>query len=664
MATTTAHPTTAHANAGLAAALDALDVTVLDVRGALARTAGRAVVVLDDWTLESAAELSRHALAHPVTLVPVRCDGAVTVVGPVLRPGAVGCLSCTEYRRLATIGGRVPWHGTGLRLAGGPSPAMADAVAMSAAGMLDADPRRPGPRAPDPRRPDAEPDAGWGALVRIVHSGRTTWSDHVFRPVGGCPVCLPLPPDDANAARPPRAPRPLSDPTVLRGPNDRTGREDLRAALYDERFGPVHRVTRTEDSVHSLTSAYVTYGRDLSDGGYGRAGDWETSERVALFEAVERLTGMSPQGRRTVLRASYAELGPERAVDPERLGLPDPSHHGHPASGSVAYDPELALDWVHGWSLTRDRVTAVPEHVAYWDPSPGRPRVVYECSSGCGLGNSPQEAALYGLFEVAERDAFLMAWYGATPLRRIALPGDDLEVVHLADRAESAGYRLDLFDATNDFGIPAVIAVAAYGDPRAAAPQVFVAAGAHHDPRVAVRGAVVETVTNVFNAPQRMRAEPEEFSPARLLPMLERPELVRTLADHTALYTLPEARPRLGFLLDSVDGGDRPLPWRDAWPDAPEPVADLAELLDTTVRRLAGAGLEVIVVGQDEAGVRERLGLYGAKAVVPGALPMTFGHVNRRTRGLPRLLEVPYRLGRAPAPLRHEDLALHPHPFP
>lgn len=102
----------------------------------------------------------------------------------------------------------------------------------------------------------------------------------------------------------------------------------------------------------------------------------------------------------------------------------------------------------------------------------------------------------------------------------------------------------------------------------------------------------------------------------------------------------------------------------EAWPGAPEPVGDLSALLGATVDRLGRAGLEVIAVDQSEPGLRAGLGLHCVKAVVPGSLPMTFGHVNRRTRGLPRLLEVPYRLGRTPRPLRHEDLAVHPHPFP
>lgn len=625
---------------------------VLDAAGALQLTGGSAVVVLDTWTLATAEELSRHAQRHPVTLVPVRGDGALTVVGPVLRPGARGCLSCGEYRRLATIGGRVPWTSPGLRLGGRPSPAFVDAVGVLASALRDGGPA----------------GEGGGAVVHVVHNGRGTWSTHRFEPVGGCAVCLPLPPDGAEVAEAAfgpdarRAPRHPTDPVSLRESNPRTGVAGLRAVLFDERFGPVHQILRTEESVHSLTSAYVTYGRHTRDGGYGRSGDFESSERVALFEAAERLASMSPTGHRTVLRAPYAELGPERAVDPVRLGLPDPVHHGHPAAATVPYTPDLELDWVHGWSLSRDRTTAVPEHVAYWDASPGRPRVVYECSSGCGLGNSPAEAALYGLFEVAERDAFLMAWYGRTPLRRIAVPGEDLEVAHLVDRAALAGYRVALFDATNDFQVPAVIAVAAHrGEPRTA-PGVFVAAGGHHHPGAAIRSAVAEVVTNVVNAVHRHRAEPDMFDRRRLLPMLERPELVTTLTDHVAVNTLPEARSRLDFL--DLDGPE--TDWRDLWPEvsAAPPVPDAATLLERTVTRLADLGLEVLVVPLSELGVRDRLGLHTAKVVVPGSLPMTFGHVNRRTLGLDRLLEVPFRLGRARRRPRHDELALHPHPFP
>ncbi|MEV6733003.1 TOMM precursor leader peptide-binding protein [Streptomyces sp. NPDC051364] len=623
-------------------------VPVLGPAAALKTTGGAAIVHLTSWTLELAERLSRHAMAHPVRLVPVREDGALTVIGPVLEPAARACLSCVEYRRLATAGGRVPWQSPRLALGGTGTPAMAEAALLLAAALLE-----PGPAA----------DAGTPPpTVHIVQGHRATWSTHHVRPVGGCPVCRPLPADSPTAAGFPDTPQPLPDPAVLRGPNDRTGADRLRAELHDERFGPVRRLFRTEDSAFALTTAWVTDGRLLDDGGYGRSADFRSSERVALFEAVERLAGMRPLGRRTVLRTSFAELGPEAAVDPARLGLPDPAHRGHPATRSVPYDADLELDWVYGWSLTEGRVRAVPEHVAYWDlaQDPGRARVVYESSNGCGLGNSPQEAALYGLFEVAERDAFLMAWYARTPLPGIALPADDPLVTALASRAALMGYRLSLQDATNDLGIPAVVSLCRYEGSHPDAPRAFLAAGAHHDPRAAIRSAVAEVVTNVQDAVHRPAGPGGPRDPERLRPMLRRPELVVDLDDHVGLNTLPEAQPRLEFLFADI----REVPWQERWPGAPTPVADLTQLLTETVARLAAEGLEVVVVTQDEPGIRDRLGLHCAKVIVPGTLPMTFGHVNRRTLGLPRLLEVPHRLGRTTRPLRHDELPLYPHPFP
>jgi len=630
------------------------EVPVLDAAAALASTGGTAVVLLEEWTLGLAEELSRHALGHPVVHVPVCSDGALTVVGPVLRPGAAACLSCTEYQRLATTGGRVPWRSPTLALAGLPSPALTEAIGALAMELLAAE-------LPVAEPPAAESGADRGSTVWIVHNGRATWTSHRVRPISGCEVCRPLPADSEQRAAIPDVPRPLPDPSVLRGANSLTGHAVLRDFLYDERFGPVRRLGRNEQAGFGLSSAYVTDGRMAEDGGYGRAADFESSERVALFEAVERLAGMSPTGHRTALRASFASLGPERAVDPERLGLPDPAYQGHPASVTVPYHPELELDWVHGWSLTRGRSVAVPEHVAHWDvPGPDRPRVVYESSNGCALGNSLQEAALYGLFEVAERDAFLMAWYAATPLRRVAVPDGDPETVQLVDRAALLGYETVLLDATNDFGVPAVLAVCRYRGSHPDTPLAFLAAGAHHDPRTAIRSALVEVVVNVHEAAQRALAPGRPRAPERLRPMLEQPELVVSLDDHVGLGTLPETQDRLNVLV-----ADAPeLDWRRAWPGAPEPVTDLTALLTGTVRRLAGAGLEVIAVGVDEPGARDRLGLHCVKVVVPGSLPMTFGHVNHRTRGLPRLLEVPHRLGRAERTLRYEELTIHPHPFP
>ncbi|MYT23977.1 hypothetical protein GTW69_27460, partial [Streptomyces sp. SID7760] len=73
------------------------------------------------------------------------------------------------------------------------------------------------------------------------------------------------------------------------------------------------------------------------------------------------------------------------------------------------------------------------------------------------------------------------------------------------------------------------------------APRAFLAAGAHHDPRAAIRAAVAEVVTNVQDAVHRPAGPGGARDPERLRPMLLRPELVVGLDDHVGVNTLPQA---------------------------------------------------------------------------------------------------------------------------
>jgi ribosomal protein S12 methylthiotransferase accessory factor len=73
--------------------------------------------------------------------------------------------------------------------------------------------------------------------------------------------------------------------------------------------------------------------------------------------------------------------------------------------------------------------------------------------------------------------------------------------------------------------------------------------------------------------------------------------------------------------------------------------------------------MDVVVVNQTST-LHEAAGLHCVKVIAPGALSMTFGHRNRRTTNIPRLLAVPHQLGYAPRPLTEADLNPHPHPFP
>jgi ribosomal protein S12 methylthiotransferase accessory factor len=559
--------------------------------------------LLISWTPAEVDELSREAWQSDQPCVPVRYDGGLVLVGPLLRRGAPVCLTCAEDARLAVLGDPVPR--VGLRQGGLISPTLEPVLAA------------------------LTPDDLEGTVIAMRADQMTVTSHRVHPRPQGCPLCSPLPSDSPEAARVTRQPCPVRRGS-LRAANPAASGEALRQALYDWRHGPVNRLYRTETAPLAIVTAELA--RE-GQSGYGRSLSFAEAERVALFEAAERAAGMRPHRCVTVLQASFAELGPQRAVDPETLGLLD--------YGST-YTPRSRTAWVYGWSYARQAPVAVPQAAAYWGHA--KDSFLTETSSGCSLGNSFTEAVLHGLFEVAERDAFLMAWYAKTPLPRVEAPPDDPIVVHLADRLSLIGYKMMFFNATNDLGVPAVLALARRDTAPRDAPLAFFAAGASHDPRAAIRSAAIEVTVDVASA----MTQPGRFDRDRLLPMLDHPELVRTMADHVALNALPEAAGRHAFL-----SGDAPL---TDWAPPP-PVDDLQDLLDSYVNRLARLGLDVIAVNQTDPVTAGRLGLHSAKVLVPGALPMTFGHLRRRTRGLPRLQA-------AASPLRYEELDLHPHPFP
>ncbi|MDG3044768.1 hypothetical protein OE903_15615 [Bacillus sp. B6(2022)] len=74
--------------------------------------------------------------------------------------------------------------------------------------------------------------------------------------------------------------------------------------------------------------------------------------------------------------------------------------------------------------------------------------------------------------------------------------------------------------------------------------------------------------------------------------------------------------------------------------------------------------LNIIVVDQT-AEELDSSGLKCVKVIVPGMLPMTFGHDMRRLQKLPRLFSVPESLGYS-IPNKNELLKNKaiPHPFP
>jgi ribosomal protein S12 methylthiotransferase accessory factor len=615
---------------------------------------GRVLVTASDgWDCREC--IQTLCAAHGTSWLPVRTELGRAVLGPFYTPGEAGCVQCAEQRRsLANehYAARESVRQTYGQLADQPS-SWLTAVAARAVAALTADEviRSGRPRSGRTR-----------CALLYVNLDTLAVSTHRFLPDPLCPACGTLPVDSPVAARITLRPRPKPSPDTYRvHPLGDADADRLRETYVDEETGLIRQVLTSASGGLAVGAAVLKTryqaGTELN---WGRTRRYRTSEIVAMLEALERSGGMAPGGRRSAVLASFAEVRGS-ALDPRTLGLYPPERYARPGFPFEPFDADRVCRWVWGYSFARREPILVPQAYAYYRThvtNPGDPSFACEVSNGCALGSCLEEAILYGILEVVERDAFLMTWYARLPAAQIDLfSARDRSIPVLAEAIEAeTGYQALIFDTTMEHGIPSVWAMAVC-PPGTEQPGLACAAGAHLDPELAASGALSELGPILIDLISRY---PDVAERGRA--MAGDPSLVVTMEDHAVLYANHEASSHLDFLTTAARVRSFADIRRRDVADAFRNI-DLTDDLTEVVRRLLRHGLDVVVV--DQTSPEHRAGGFSCvKAIVPGMLPMTFGHDNRRIHGLPRLFEVPKLLGYRDRALLPQDVNPHPHPFP
>ncbi|MEU1279132.1 TOMM precursor leader peptide-binding protein [Streptomyces sp. NPDC005805] len=593
--------------------------------------------------------------------VPVRFYGRQAVVGPF--PGAGGggeqpCPACLERRWQAVRS--VPLRealelGSGTRAAG-ESPYVTPFAADALAGLIAA---RLGGRGP------AE---GGFPVVHLVDLATLQVRHYPLVPDPECPRCGETAEDTAASAVLDLRPAPKHRPGSFRVRD--LADYELPVEPYANpvcgSLGP-----SVVQDVTSLSTSATIGCFSLRSGAYlretfwgGHADTFAQSVRIGVLEGLERYAGMRARAKRAGVVGSLDGLTArgERALDPRVCGLYSPEFHR--ANPRVTpFTPDREIPWVWGWSL-RDRAPVlVPEVLTYYHAPGLENRFVQESSNGCASGGSLAEAAYFGLMEVVERDAFLLAWYGRQPLPEIDPRTSTRRATRqMVDRLEMYGYEARFFDTRITFPVPVVTGVAVRPD--GGLGRMCFGAGAGLDPEAALAGALCEIATDAVNLQGRTERDEE-----RLRAMAYDFGKVAALHDHPLAYGIPEMGDHAHFLIGEP-GAPRPPKHSLADRYAPRPghpvlpvSDDLRDDLGACVGAVADAGFDVVVVDQTMPEQR-RLGLHTVSVLVPGLLPIDFGWTRQRALGMPRLRTALREAGLRERDLEPADFNPAPHPFP
>jgi ribosomal protein S12 methylthiotransferase accessory factor len=407
---------------------------------------------LDDG---AAAELARDLHAAGRRSVSLWRRGAELLLGPWCEPDHTACWNCCRVRLsdLPPPDGERPVE---------PDAAFVRAVAENVVLAV--------------RHPELTP---YGCVVSDQHQ---TTALHSIVPLPWCAVC-------GGAAQMPEAELVPCGRTVLV--------PDELAGLADARGGVVRRVALFDTNGPSLPVCASAHVGPYENGdpsrpactGEGKGATRDAAVRSAIGEGLERYSA-SLWDPAALTRASPRDLG-SAAFDPRWLVLYRSSEYQQPSFGFAPFDPDLPLPWVEGCWIDTGEPVKLPALASYMNfPAAPAERFAQITSNGLAAGSTFEDAALRGLYELIERDAFMLHWLAKRPGLRLDPGGCDAVTECALGEIDRFGGRTELYVLDVGTHHPCVVCVGS-GDGRSW-PGVTIGLAAHADIDVALQRAVLE----------------------------------------------------------------------------------------------------------------------------------------------------------------------------
>ncbi|KAB2330053.1 TOMM precursor leader peptide-binding protein [Bacillus mesophilum] len=495
--------------------------------------------------------------------------------------------------------------------------------------------------------------------IVVINDDKKSIQEHQINKNEYCDSCFHLPDDseELGAIHLKSRLKPSKDKYRLR--------EDFDPKVFKKRMVDL-KTGKTMHSYFEVESKYVPMvgtenyiEQGANEGAFGRTFDFQSSELSAYLEALERYSNVVNRKSFSRIYASYNEVK-EYAINPHELTLHDDVLKNE-YFRLHDYSEDLKFHWVWGYSFKKKKSVLMPEQMVFYKDELVRDkpkRFVYETSNGCALGSTIEEAVLYGLFEVIERDNFLVSWYNRLDLTEIDISGLDEDFQILHGLIEADGYRVRFYDTTMELGIPSVWAFMV-NENEDAVVKTYSAAGCHFNPEKALMSAFIEVVSSV---PVYNKVFGEEHLVERKNMIFSDGDKATEFQDHVLLYSHPKALERLDFLLNSTQKKTLNELYPEWYTTDHFKHADLTADLNELIDRLLEQYDDVYAVDISGDFIKS-FDLRCVKVFVPGMLTMTFGHQYRRLN-MERIIQGPIMAGRVHQPIDERDVNPFPHPFP
>jgi ribosomal protein S12 methylthiotransferase accessory factor len=336
----------------------------------------------------------------------------------------------------------------------------------------------------------------------------------------------------------------------------------------------------------------------------------------SIGEGLERYSASRWDAAR-LTRASADDLG-AAALDPRLLVLYEDEQYQQPDFPYTPFGSDAPFDWTEGRWLDTGEPVQLPAQATFMNfPAVRSEQFAQTTSNGLAAGATFADAALRALYELIERDAFMLFWLAQLPGVRLAEEGCDPITARALREVERLGARTELYLLDAGTRHPTVVCIG-LGNGRSW-PGVTVGLAAHADLNVALQRAVLEHGHYGPYIRRLMREGRHASITAR--------NDVRNSLDHALYYIPPVRAAALAPLRRNADSPVAIADQRSRYSLQPDLPASVAALQAAGIR-IAAADVTSPDVALAPVCVVRTLGT--------SMQPIHFGFANRRLRN-PRL---------------------------
>lgn len=360
---------------------------------------------------------------------------------------------------------------------------------------------------------------------------------------------------------------------------------------------------------------------------------------TTLGEVIERYSSAF-YDKNSLKKGGYKDFM-NKAIHPKEFALFHPKQYSLPNFPFVPFTENIEIYWYPCMDLTYNKVTLYPASLIFMPFTLDENKIGYSTSTGMAGHYNFYKAILTGIYEIIERDAFVITWFQELDVPKIVI---NENIRKFISKFFPPYFDFHFFDITSDIDVPTVwgicIGEAEFGD--------FIAVGSAA--RSSYSHAIQKVLKEIGQAIPYFRYFLEvrkKWNPVSF-------EEITSFEDHSLFYI---KRKDLRFVFDKwiKKEEEKEVEFKEE-----EKEIDIIKEIKRILKIFRNKGYNVVCCNLTPPDVREA-GFFAVKIMCPQLIPL-HGNYNYGFFGGKRLYEVPEKLGYVAK--EFDKLNKFPHPFP